>query len=99
MYKSRYHSWVEPAVLGHAGACSTVHIFRSARAQLSSPAKHALPDLAGVEIRNASRSLFCHDPLLRLMHWHHLPRAEAFQVPFGIVHRGDDVLIACKADW
>jgi hypothetical protein len=58
-----------------------VHTFRAVKAQMSSPAKHAVPDLGCVDIRNASRSLVCHQVPLSLMHWHSVPKAEPFQVP------------------
>lgn len=48
---------------------------------MSSPAKHSVPDLGCLDIRNASRSLVCHQVPLSLMHWHSLPQAEPFQVP------------------
>ncbi len=62
------------------GAQGAVHTFRAVKAQLASPTKHALPDLAGVDVRNASRSLTCHNPPLHLKHWQPLPSAELFQV-------------------
>ncbi|KAL0052575.1 hypothetical protein WJX82_004127 [Trebouxia sp. C0006] len=79
----RFHATREDMAWAAARASSTVHTFRAVKAQMSSPAKHSVPDLGCLDIRNASRSLVCHQVPLSLMHWHSLPQAEPFQELLG----------------
>ncbi|DBA72932.1 TPA: hypothetical protein ACH3X2_009886 [Trebouxia sp. C0005] len=79
----RFHATREDVAWAALRAGSTVQTFRAVKAQLSSPAKHAVPDLGCLDICNASRSLVCHQVPLSLMHWCSLPKAEPFQELLG----------------
>ena len=62
-----------------AGASKATHVFYAVNAQLGGAARHSLPDLANMDVRNASRRLVNHEAPLQLQHWPAVIKAHPFQ--------------------